>query len=74
MLLVPSTVMLELEFNALLETPELEFDGEAVLERALDQYRMSAAEFQFAAVAFPFGRYQYGPAGESLNSDLATRL
>lgn len=32
-------------FNALLETQELEFQGEAALERALHRYRQSAAEF-----------------------------
>ncbi len=32
-------------FNALLETLELEFQGEAALERALHMYRLGAAEF-----------------------------
>ena len=32
-------------FNALLETRELEFQGEAALERALHLYRQSPAEF-----------------------------
>lgn len=32
-------------FNALLETQELEFQGEAALERALHLYRLGAAEF-----------------------------
>jgi predicted nucleic-acid-binding protein len=32
-------------FNALLEAQEIEFQDEAALERALDQYRSGAAEF-----------------------------
>jgi len=32
-------------FNALLETQEIEFQDEAALEHALDQYRAGAAEF-----------------------------
>jgi len=32
-------------FDALLETQELEFDGEAALERALSLYRRSTADF-----------------------------
>jgi predicted nucleic-acid-binding protein len=32
-------------FNALLEAQELEFEGEAALERALSLYRQSSADF-----------------------------